>query len=107
MPLDASAIAQTIQLSVTPVFLLVATGSLLNVIAGRLARVVDRSRTLMERLPAGLRPSRMFPCGSGLRVPLAPACFIVTPCMTATDMVSRKPARPLPGTRTGWPGLLS
>ncbi len=48
---DASAIAQTIQLSVTPVFLLVATGSLLNVIAGRLARVVDRSRTLMERLP--------------------------------------------------------
>lgn len=44
-----SAIAQTIQLSVTPVFLLVATGSLLNVIAGRLARVIDRSRTLMER----------------------------------------------------------
>ena len=48
---DASAIAQTIQLSVTPVFLLVATGSLLNVIAGRLARVVDRSRVLMERWP--------------------------------------------------------
>ncbi|MDR7058985.1 MULTISPECIES: DUF2721 domain-containing protein [unclassified Sphingopyxis] len=47
--LDAGAIAQTIQLSVTPVFLLVATGSLLNVIAGRLARVVDRSRNLMER----------------------------------------------------------
>lgn len=51
MTLDASAIAQTIQLSVTPVFLLVATGSLLNVIAGRLARVVDRSRVLMERWP--------------------------------------------------------
>src|SRR3546814_16399385 len=49
MGLDAGAIAQTIQLSVTPVFLLVATGSLLNVIAGRLARVVDRSRVLMER----------------------------------------------------------
>ena len=32
-------------------FLLVATGSLLNVIAGRLARVVDRSRVLMERWP--------------------------------------------------------
>src|SRR3546814_12794195 len=46
---DAGAIAQTIQLSVTPVFLLVATGSLLNVIAGRLARVVDRSRVLLER----------------------------------------------------------
>ena len=42
------AIAETIQLSVTPVFLLVATGSLLNVFTGRLARVVDRSRRLME-----------------------------------------------------------
>jgi len=51
MSIDAGAIAQTIQLSVTPVFLLVATGSLLNVIAGRLARVIDRSRVLMERWP--------------------------------------------------------
>lgn len=42
-------IAETIQLSVTPVFLLVATGSLLNVLTGRLARVVDRSRALMDR----------------------------------------------------------
>ena len=41
------AIAETIQLSVTPVFLLVATGSLLNVFTGRLARVVDRSRALI------------------------------------------------------------
>ncbi|PZQ24410.1 MAG: DUF2721 domain-containing protein [Sphingopyxis macrogoltabida] len=49
MPGDAGAIAQTIQLSVTPVFLLVATGSLLNVFTGRLARVVDRSRVLMEK----------------------------------------------------------
>lgn len=49
MPSDAGAIAQTIQLSVTPVFLLVATGALLNVFTGRLARVVDRSRVLMER----------------------------------------------------------
>lgn len=57
MPLSAAAtpggigaIAQTIQLSVTPVFLLVATGSLLNVFTGRLARVVDRSRALMDRV---------------------------------------------------------
>lgn len=42
-------IAATIQLSVAPVFLLVATGSLLNVFTGRLARVIDRSRVLMER----------------------------------------------------------
>jgi len=46
---SSAMIAETIQLSVTPVFLLVATGSLLNVFTGRLARVIDRSRVLMER----------------------------------------------------------
>ena len=39
-------IGQTIELSLAPVFLLVAVGSMLNVIAGRLARVVDRARNL-------------------------------------------------------------
>src|SRR3546814_3942569 len=59
---DAGAIAQTIQLSVTPVFLLVATGSLLNVIAGRPARVVDRSRVLLERWAdtEGVEHERVF-----------------------------------------------
>lgn len=46
---SSALVAETIQLSVTPVFLLVATGALLNVLTGRLARVVDRSRALMER----------------------------------------------------------
>lgn len=45
----SATIAETIQLSVTPVFLLVATGALLNVLTGRLARVIDRSRKLMDR----------------------------------------------------------
>lgn len=45
----APTIAQTIQLSVAPVFLLVAMGNLLNVFTGRLARVIDRSRKLAER----------------------------------------------------------
>lgn len=44
-----STIAQTIQLSVAPVFLLAGIGAVLNMLAGRLARVVDRSRAL-ERL---------------------------------------------------------
>ncbi len=54
MPSDLASgvIAQTIQLSVAPVFLLVATGALLNVLTGRLARVVDRSRDLMDRWAA-------------------------------------------------------
>jgi hypothetical protein len=41
-----SAIAHLIQLSLAPVFLLAGIGSILNVLAQRLARVVDRSRTL-------------------------------------------------------------
>lgn len=45
----APTIAQTIQLSVAPVFLLVAMGNLLNVFTGRLARVIDRSRKLTDR----------------------------------------------------------
>jgi hypothetical protein len=42
-------LTQTIQIALAPVFLLVAMGSLLNVVTGRLARVVDRSRDLINR----------------------------------------------------------
>lgn len=42
-------IAETIQLSLAPAFLLVATGSFLNVVTGRLARVVDRARSLQQQ----------------------------------------------------------
>src|ERR1044072_9455472 len=41
-----STIAHQIQLAVAPVFLLAGIGSILNVMAGRLARVVERARTL-------------------------------------------------------------
>ncbi|MBS0480188.1 MAG: DUF2721 domain-containing protein [Proteobacteria bacterium] len=41
-----STIAQTIQLSLSPVFMLAGISGLLNVLAGRLSRVIDRSRTL-------------------------------------------------------------
>jgi MFS family permease len=43
-----SSIAQTIQLAIAPVFLLAGIGAILNVLAGRLARIVDRSRVLEE-----------------------------------------------------------
>lgn len=39
-------IAQTIQLSLSPVFMLAGIAGVLNLIASRLARVVDRARTL-------------------------------------------------------------
>lgn len=41
-----SMVAQTIQLVIAPVFLLAGIGAFLNVTAGRLARVVDRARTV-------------------------------------------------------------
>lgn len=41
-----STIAHQIQLAVAPVFLLAGIGSILNVMAGRLARVVERARDL-------------------------------------------------------------
>ena len=41
-----SAIAEQIQLAVAPVFLLAGVGAILNVLAQRLARVVDRARQL-------------------------------------------------------------
>ena len=44
--LAGSDMARTIQLAVAPVFLLAGIGAFLNVIAGRLARVVDRARLL-------------------------------------------------------------
>jgi hypothetical protein len=44
--LPISDVARTIQLAVAPVFLLAGIGGILNVIAGRLNRVVDRSRVL-------------------------------------------------------------
>ncbi|MET0180262.1 MAG: DUF2721 domain-containing protein [Novosphingobium sp.] len=39
-------IAQTIQLALTPVFMLVAIGNIMNILSTRLGRVVDRSRHL-------------------------------------------------------------
>lgn len=41
-------IAKTIQLSVAPVFLLTAIGTMLNVLTSRFNRIVDRSRVLEE-----------------------------------------------------------
>ena len=47
---DLRYLAQIIQLAVAPVFLLAGLGAFLNVCAGRLARIVDRIRTLEPRI---------------------------------------------------------
>ncbi|MEO7248056.1 MAG: DUF2721 domain-containing protein [Novosphingobium sp.] len=42
-------IAQTIQLALAPVFVLVAIGNILNILSVRMGRVVDRSRQVQAR----------------------------------------------------------
>lgn len=46
---DLETVIRVVQTALTPAFLLVAVGSLLNVLTGRLSRIVDRSRDLSER----------------------------------------------------------
>jgi hypothetical protein len=45
-----AAVAHVIQLSVAPIFVLTAVGTLLNVLTGRLSRIVDRTRRLEDKL---------------------------------------------------------
>ena len=56
----ASAIAHQIQLAVAPVFLLAGIGSILNVMAGRLARVVERARGLEREFASFDEEMRML-----------------------------------------------
>jgi len=51
-PPELTYLAQIIQLAVAPVFLLAGIGAFLNVCAGRLARIVDRTRALEPRILA-------------------------------------------------------
>jgi hypothetical protein len=53
MPLDPSTgiVAHAIQLAIAPVFLLTALAGLLGVMAGRLARVIDRARSVEAAWP--------------------------------------------------------
>ena len=44
-------LAQVIQLAVAPVFLLAGVGTTLNALATRVGRIIDRARTLEDRLP--------------------------------------------------------
>ena len=45
---NTALIAQTIQLALAPVFVLVAIGNIMNILSTRLGRVVDRSRVLQS-----------------------------------------------------------
>ncbi len=50
-PLDINNVSQAIQLALGPVFLLTGIAGVLNVMTGRLARIIDRGRRLSEGEP--------------------------------------------------------
>ena len=50
MPIATADIAHLIQSAVAPVFLLTGVAAMLSVLTNRLARIVDRARTLETRL---------------------------------------------------------
>ncbi len=52
-PESPESLSKAIQLSVAPVFLLTGIGALMNVISGRLGRIVDNARRTKEALDAG------------------------------------------------------
>lgn len=51
-----TAVAATIQIAIAPVFLLAGIGAILNVMVGRLARIVDRARQLEKLHPSSTGP---------------------------------------------------
>ena len=61
---DLAAVTHAIQLAVAPVFLLTAVSGIIAAVAGRLGRIIDRSRFLEDRLESGnldeLRAQRMY-----------------------------------------------
>jgi hypothetical protein len=51
-----STVSDTIQTAIAPVFLLAGIGAILNVMVGRLARIVDRARTVEALHPRSTGP---------------------------------------------------
>jgi hypothetical protein len=51
-----STVSETIQAAIAPVFLLAGIGSFLNVMVGRLARIVDRARSIEQLHPRSTGP---------------------------------------------------
>ena len=70
LALDTSAITHGIQLAVAPVFLLTAVSGMIGVVAGRLARIIDRARVVEER-------ARREPESSEQAVQLQPLLYSV------------------------------
>lgn len=59
MNIQISDIGHVIQLAIAPVFLLTGVGTKLMVLTNRLARIIDRSRTLEDRLDVAYHEAHM------------------------------------------------
>ncbi|MDB5810096.1 MAG: hypothetical protein JWN94_2218 [Betaproteobacteria bacterium] len=55
--METSAISHGIQLAVAPVFMLSAVAALIGALAARLSRIIDRARSIEDRLAAGSVPN--------------------------------------------------
>jgi Protein of unknown function (DUF2721) len=94
-----ASIAQVIQLSVAPVFLLAGVGTILNVLVGRLVRIVDRARVtelqmddadettikeLRERLDVLGRRARLI----SRSITLSVVCAVLVPIVVVSLFIS-------------------
>jgi Protein of unknown function (DUF2721) len=82
MPPDIGHLAEAIQLALAPAFLLSGIGALLNVMTGRLARIVDRGRELADGRAE--RVSAVHPSAERERQTLEPRRHLTSVAITAT-----------------------
>lgn len=65
---DVSALTHSIQLAIAPVFFLTAVAGMVGAVAGRLARIIDRSRVMDDRIRASTDPVVIERCLEELSV---------------------------------------
>ena len=95
MNIQPGEIGHIIQLAIAPVFLLTGVGTNMLVLTNRLARIIDRSRTLEERLeePEGHAPDKETAARNELQVlfrrarKINRAIFLSTTCALLICMV--------------------
>lgn len=85
---DLSDVSHAIQLALAPVFLLTGIAGILNVMTGRLARIIDRGRQLVEaERPPPLEPQAMQTELLGLERRRHLASAAITACTLAALLV--------------------
>lgn len=86
-PEITSDVARAIQLALAPVFLLTGIAGMLNVMAGRLARIIDRGRTLERGQAGALTPAQVEMEVANLERRRSFASVAITACTVAALLV--------------------